>query len=47
VRIRAGRTYVLALVDGVPMERDVVIGISNNSFAEIIEGLYEGELLIQ
>ena len=47
IRMRAGRTYVLVLENDVPMERNVVIGISTNSYAEILEGLWEGELIIQ
>jgi len=47
IRTHSGRTFVIVLVDGVPMERNVVIGIKNNSYAEIIEGLQEGDLIIQ
>ena len=42
-----GRSYVLILVDGVPIERTVVLGITNNSYAEIVDGLEEGDLLLQ
>jgi hypothetical protein len=47
IRAREGRSYVLVLTDGIPMERTVVIGVTSNSFAEIVEGLEEGELLVQ
>lgn len=40
------RTYVYVLVDGYKQERDVKIGITNSSRAEVLEGLSEGELLI-
>jgi len=47
VRTNVGRTYVIVLVDNIPVERNVILGITNNSQAEIIEGLHEGELVVQ
>jgi RND family efflux transporter MFP subunit len=47
IRTREGRSYVLVLTDGIPMERTVILGVWNNSFAEIVEGLQEGELLVE
>ena len=47
IRTRPGRSYVLVLIDDVPVERNVVIGIANNAYSEIVEGLYEGELVIR
>jgi len=47
IRIHGGRTFVIVLADDLPMERNVVLGVTNNSYAEIIDGLQEGELLIQ
>jgi len=47
IRREGTRTYVVLLENGVPVERAVVIGISTTSYTEIIEGLFEGELIIQ
>jgi len=47
IRLNAGQTYVIVLADNIPMERSVVVGISTNSHAEIIDGLREGELLVR
>jgi len=38
--------YVEILVDGQPQRRDVVVGSSNDTMIEIIEGLEEGEEII-
>jgi len=47
VRTNVGRTYVIVLVDNIPVERNVILGITNHSQAEILEGLREGELVVQ
>jgi len=40
------RMYVRVLIDGLPEERDVIIGIFNGSEYEIISGLEAGEELV-
>jgi len=47
VRMNTGRTYVIVLINNIPVERNVVVGISNNSYIEIVDGLREGELIVQ
>jgi len=43
----AGReAQVMVLVDGEPVARDVVVGLSNDTSAEIIEGLDEGDTVV-
>ena len=41
-----GRTFVYVLEDGVKVERDVDIGITSNTMAEIREGLEVGDMII-
>ena len=41
-----GRTFVYVLEDGVKVERDVDVGITSNTMAEIREGLEVGDLII-
>lgn len=43
IRSTPGRTYVEVLADGKPQERDVKIGIENSRYAELLEGVSEGE----
>ena len=40
------RYYVRVLVDGLPEERDVTVGINNGSLYEITSGLEVGEELV-
>ncbi len=40
------RKYVSVLVDGLRTEKDVTVGITNDTDAEILTGLSEGDLLI-
>ena len=40
------RYYVRVLVDGLPEERDVTVGINNGSLYEITGGLEVGEELV-
>jgi len=47
IRHDGGRTYVILLENGVPVERNVVIGLSTTTLTEIISGLSEGDLLVQ
>jgi len=46
IRFEAGRSYVFLLENGFPVERDIIMGITANAQTEVIEGLYEGELII-
>lgn len=46
IRSRPGVTYVEILVDGKPQERVVKLGIENNQYVEVLEGLSEGEAVI-
>jgi len=41
-----GRKYVQVLVDGLPMERDVEVGMETNSQVEIVAGLDVGDMVI-
>ncbi len=41
-----GRTFVYVLEDGVKVERDVEVGITNTVMSEIRKGLEEGDLII-
>ncbi len=42
----ANRKFVNILKDNIREERDIVVGIQNDTEAEVIEGLEEGELII-
>lgn len=46
IRTKPGRSYVELLVSGAPQERGVKIGIENSQYAEVLEGLSEGETVI-
>lgn len=46
IRSQPGRTYVEVLVDGKAQERDVKIGVENSRYAELLNGLTEGESVI-
>jgi HlyD family secretion protein len=41
-----GRKYVQVLVNGVPAEKDVAVGLESNDFVEITSGLTEGETVV-
>lgn len=43
----ANRKFVNVLNDGIREERDIEVGIQNNTEVEVIKGLEEGELLIR
>jgi len=37
------KTYAKILVDGIPIEKEVVLGVTNGKFYEVISGLSEGD----
>jgi len=37
------KTYAKILVDGIPMEKEVVLGVTNGRYYEVISGLSEGD----
>jgi len=41
-----GQSFVHVLEDGIRTERDLDIGITTGTHAEVLSGLEEGELLI-
>jgi len=47
IRQEGNRSYVILLENNVPVERSIVIGLSTVTHSEIIEGLQEGEIIIQ
>ncbi|MCL2820778.1 MAG: efflux RND transporter periplasmic adaptor subunit [Oscillospiraceae bacterium] len=47
IRHDAGRSFVIILENGTPLERTVTVGISTSTFSEITDGLQEGDLLIR
>ncbi len=46
IKTFGGRTYAKILEDGVPIEKEVVLGQTNGRYYEVISGLVEGELAI-
>jgi len=46
IRSDGGRSYVIMLDNGTPVERNVTLGIVTGSFAEILDGLQEGEFIV-
>jgi len=46
INLMSGRRYVNVLEDGVRVEKDVEVGLTTDTEAEIIKGLEEGDLVI-
>ncbi|NCC49131.1 MAG: efflux RND transporter periplasmic adaptor subunit [Clostridia bacterium] len=46
INLMSGRRYVNVLEDGIRVEKDVEIGLTTDTEAEIIKGLAEGDLVI-
>ena len=46
INLMSGRRYVNVLVDGVRVEKDVELGLTTETEAEVIKGLDEGDLVI-
>ena len=46
VKSVGGKNYVRVLVDGIAIEKEVIIGISSGRYREVISGLEEGDIVI-
>jgi hypothetical protein len=46
IRTTSGRRYVQVLKDGEAVDTDVVFGIANDTTAEVVSGVAEGDLVV-